>query len=375
MSDSDRPASDHPASETPQSDGPAPMAPVVPPEPDSVDRKTETVEMPVPPVPPVPPPSPVRRGAGSVLLLLLGGALAVGAGFALSHYNLLKLRAEVDPVALDARFAALETAVKTGVEEAKAAAATPAADPHSDELASRLAAVEEAVKAAPAGTPLPDEAVARLQAEIDALKAAPAAAPADPEALQALVAQELSRALDARAASETEAEAAQAEAARQTAAHDTALLTLREAIVSGAPYAAALEVLALPEVPPVLAQYAESGLPTLAALQEGFPEAARSALDAALRAEAGDGVSSQLWSFLRIQTGARSLTPQEGDDPDAVLSRAEAKLTAGDVAGALTELAALPPEGRSAMADWTARAEARVAAETAIAGLAAPTAP
>jgi hypothetical protein len=78
-----------------------------------------------------------------------------------------------------------------------------------------------------------------------------------------------------------------------------------------------------------------------------------------------------LLAFLRVQTGARSLQPREGTDPDAVLSRAEAAVKGGDVAASLTELAGLPAQGQAAMADWSARAKVYLAAHEALAGLAA----
>ena len=73
---------------------------------------------------------------------------------------------------------------------------------------------------------------------------------------------------------------------------------------------------------------------------------------------------------MRSQTGARSLTPREGTGPDAVLSRAEAAVNTGDIATALAELAALPPEAVTAAASWRAQAELRLAAEAAVADLA-----
>jgi hypothetical protein len=74
-------------------------------------------------------------------------------------------------------------------------------------------------------------------------------------------------------------------------------------------------------------------------------------------------------AFFRTQTQARSLTPQEGDTPDAVLSRAEAALAEGNVAAALAELEALPDDGRAAMQVWIDSAEARAAAVSAAGSL------
>ncbi len=78
-----------------------------------------------------------------------------------------------------------------------------------------------------------------------------------------------------------------------------------------------------------LAKVAETGVPTLASLQAEFPAAARAALAAATKAAASDGSVDRLTAFLRTQMGARSLEPREGDDPDAVLSRAEAAVASG----------------------------------------------
>ncbi|MGC1487099.1 MAG: hypothetical protein WA784_04835, partial [Albidovulum sp.] len=68
---------------------------------------------------------------------------------------------------------------------------------------------------------------------------------------------------------------------------------------------------------------------------------------------------------------ARSLTPRAGEDPDAILSRAEAALGTGDLKTALVEIATLPEAGRARLAEWTGLAERRLAAAAAIAALAA----
>jgi hypothetical protein len=67
----------------------------------------------------------------------------------------------------------------------------------------------------------------------------------------------------------------------------------------------------------------------------------------------------------------RSLAPREGNDPDAVLSRAEAALAAGDLGTALAEAAALPEAGQAAMAGWVGLAAVRQAATAALAELTA----
>ncbi len=83
----------------------------------------------------------------------------------------------------------------------------------------------------------------------------------------------------------------------------------------------------------------------------------------------GASWTSRIATFLETQTGARSLTPRAGNDPDAILSRAEADLTKGDLAAALKEVMALPDAARPAMAGWLARAHLRQNAADAIAAL------
>jgi hypothetical protein len=85
----------------------------------------------------------------------------------------------------------------------------------------------------------------------------------------------------------------------------------------------------------------------------------------------GESWTERAMSFLQSTTGARSMTPREGTDPDAVLSRAEAALGAGDLDLSLTEIAALPAVAQEAMAGWTTQAKTRQDALAAVAELAA----
>ncbi|PJE27513.1 Uncharacterized conserved protein [Pseudooceanicola antarcticus] len=118
------------------------------------------------------------------------------------------------------------------------------------------------------------------------------------------------------------------------------------------------------EIPAALEANAAAGVPTLARLRNDFPEAARAALSATRDGSLGGSFGD----FLKNQLGARSLTPQEGDDPDAILSRAEASLNDGDLGQVLVELDGLPEAALAAMDDWMTlartRAETLDAAET-----------
>ena len=164
---------------------------------------------------------------------------------------------------------------------------------------------------------------------------------------------------EADAVEELSEEAANAAAAR------AALADIRSAVETGDSFADSLtelEATGAAEVPEILAQTAETGVPTLRALRDAFPDAARDALSAARRSDDAAGPTS----FLQRQFNIRSTEPREGDDPDAILSRAEAAVADGQIATALEEIAALPEPALEALSAWTAEAETRVAAQTAI---------
>jgi len=71
-------------------------------------------------------------------------------------------------------------------------------------------------------------------------------------------------------------------------------------------------------------------------------------------------VGNRVNAFVRSQLGLRSLAPREGDDADAVLSRAEAALREGDLEATLAELDGLPDPAKAEMAAWVEAATARV---------------
>ena len=74
-------------------------------------------------------------------------------------------------------------------------------------------------------------------------------------------------------------------------------------------------------------------MPTLARLRDDFSDAAHAAIRASIIAGAGDGVLARTRAFLGAQVASRSLTPQEGMAPDAVLSRIEDRLRQDDLDG------------------------------------------
>ncbi len=308
-----------------------------------------------------------RRGLAWVIWPLLGGALAAAAGYGVAQYvpngwpmaSVVTLQTQVaelsdqvqalqaDLQKADARLASLETAPAPQSDAGQIAA-----------LELRLAALES--KPMPAGTD--SAALDQLRTEVAAIKTNGAA----------VMSAQVQADLDAKVqATEAKLTAMEQSAQAQAAATLTraALGQIAAALDSGAPYPSAIAALAGADIAVVLTDNATAGLPSLQALQASFPDSARTALEAALRANMGESWSERVGNFLRTQVGVRSLTPRDGPDPDAILSRAEAALTAGDVALALAEMATLPTPAQDALSAWRVRAQLRLDAQAALAAL------
>ncbi len=346
--------------------------------------------------PPLPEPQP-GPGAGS---LILGGVVAavIGAGAALYAVPLLPPQlagwvqapqpdtAGINSV-VSAQGARIDTLAAT-IESLKSAppqAAAPSGlQAAIDESAANLRSLQEGLQA------LTDRVVAletRPVAQAAETETGPgpdlAALRADLEALRGRVdglgnGQQIQEQIAAAAAQmKGEVEAAQGQAAQIGASVEAAakrslaqaaVARVGAAVQAGAPLAPALadaEAAGL-SVPAAL----RADVPSLLSLQTSFPEAARPALKAARKAVAGSGIGERLGAFLIAQTGARSLTPHEGTDPDAVMSRAQAAVDAGDLARALQELGGLPEAGQAMMSGWITGAQKRIAAADAVAELA-----
>jgi hypothetical protein len=178
---------------------------------------------------------------------------------------------------------------------------------------------------------------------------------------------------------ETQTSAAQLEA---TAADEVlfvqaraSLSRVQAAIETGSPFGSALadfsHASAAP-VPEVLRDAASAGVSALAFLQDEFPPLAREALAAArLETPTSETTVGKLSAFLARQTGARSVTPREGSDADAVLSRVEAAMRKGALNDALVELDTLPATSKLVLSAWAEAVKRRLDASTAVAQLAA----
>ena len=84
-----------------------------------------------------------------------------------------------------------------------------------------------------------------------------------------------------------------------------------------------------------------------------------------------DGFLEKLQASAEKLVRVRPLEEVAGDDPPAIVSRIEVKAAQADLAGALAELAKLPPALRAPADAWIAKAQARAAALEASRGFAA----
>ncbi len=319
---------------------------------------------------------PRRSGAG-LWTMLVGGVLAAVIGFGTSQYlgnenwpfaagpseleqQVFSQSARIDELA--AQVISLESSIgeddQTTGQLSDLRSGQEALQQSLTEVGDRIATLDERLtdlENRPIPTGASGEAVAAYQEQLAGMRA--------------MFEEELARieAAQSKAVSQEETAAERAEAALVQAA----FVRLQTAIESGAPFGDALQDLQSGglDLPEPLVAAAPEGVATLASLQRSFPAAARDALQASVRTQADQGEVDRFTAFLLTQLGARSLEPKEGNDPDAVLSRAEAALRDGDLAGALSELQALPETGTEAMSGWIARAETRREAVAATAAL------
>ena len=362
--------------------------------------------------PPPPPEAAPRAGTPRPLslfaALVLGGLLAGGAGYLAARLTTppppppaddsaalqaLSKQIASDIAALEARLAALESRPPDSAVEGlrnDLAALGESLDRQAAALSERLGLTEERLQkvvrgieetrqrladALPEGGAQLDAALAEILdsygAEIEALREQIAAQSAAREALAARIdalsetaARQLQTAREKiDALSSAAAEAAQGVDLARSAEK------LRAALATGRAYADLLAEIARQggiDIPEALQQGAATGIPPLMQLQTDFPAAARAGLKASIRASAGDGLTARLGAFLKSQVAARSLEEREGDDPDAILSRAEAALKRGALDRAVDLVRSLPPAGVAAMSEWLAAAESRLEAEAAM---------
>jgi hypothetical protein len=112
---------------------------------------------------------------------------------------------------------------------------------------------------------------------------------------------------------------------------------------------------------------AAKGVPTLLDLKASFGAVGSQILLAEEgNATLADQVSDNLFGIINMRPAGAEV---EGDDSRAIVARAQAKLSAGDLEGTIVELDALSEAAAERASGWVADAKARLAADAAIADL------
>jgi hypothetical protein len=228
-------------------------------------------------------------------------------------------------------------------------------------LDARLTKAEAAAIAPRAGQP--DQALA---ARVTALENAaqktspPAASLAEVQALAARVAA-LEQA--AKAAEAKLAVTAGADRAGRLAFLSTAL---RGAVERGEPFtqqlAAAKPLVTDAAALSALEPFAATGVPRNAALARDLAQLSGPMLSAAGKAPREGGILDRIQQNAERLVRIRPISETPGDDAATIVARAEAKASHGDIAGAVSELGALPPAVRAPAEPWIKKAQAQIAA-------------
>lgn len=283
-------------------------------------------------------------GIGSALLLAMAAAGVGAAGGAVAPR-------------LPAVQSALDNVVPVSTESG------PAATPDSaGALEQRLAAIEtllnapiEVAAAGEAGDAGTAAHVFALQAGLRDVEARLSRMPSTEE-VQALVAEVR------RLQEQLPAVAAEAHQAAVAARASYAVVAASEASRSSGPFEQAHAALAalLPDDPNVaaLAPLARTGAPTRLELRDTFARLDNEIIRAAHQAQAGAGfwgrIQAALAQWIVIRRAA------SGDTPDGIVTRAEARLAADDLAGAIAELNRLSGAPKRVIQPWLNDAQRRL---------------
>jgi hypothetical protein len=325
--------------------------------------------------------APRRRSAGSWLGF---ATAAIGLVLAAVGIAALVMSRDNGVSALEARLASVERGVR------ELASRAPAADPKAlEEVARRVAKLEATPSAAPpspASDPALAARIAALEAEIKAIAATLGSVGRRDEEVLAVARDARARA-DASAAAlaelaqkipaATERSELEALANRVTAVERSekaaesgdravrlalAATALNNAVERGDAFAgelaAAKALGADAKLVAALEPFARSGVPSAAALARQFSELAPSLQGS----EAREGVLTRLQVNAEKLVRIRRVDEPAGSDAGAIVARAEAKASRSDIAGAVSELAQLPPDARAPAEAWIKNAQARIAA-------------
>ncbi|MEO5372701.1 MAG: MICOS complex subunit MIC60 [Alphaproteobacteria bacterium] len=158
-----------------------------------------------------------------------------------------------------------------------------------------------------------------------------------------------------------------------------AVAQLRDAVARGSAFETELQtVRALSDEPAAVDQaaagfvsHAARGMPTQAALALRFESLVAEVARASVAPEGGGWAERTVQRLMALATVRRTDGTAVGESAVAVMARAQARMQAGDLAGAVREMKALSGAAAQAAEAWLADARARVAADEGLSALTA----
>lgn len=321
-----------------------------------------------------PPVGPSPRSIGNIIPIVaaaLGGGLVGGllVAFLAAPNTDTITQASVDSRfnTMAARLDGLESAVA-----AKSAETAPADTSRLDALDQQIAELKSTIANLPttSGDTAAPVDLGPLEQRLAAVEARPEGAVAPPIDLSPLSSQigALSARLDqleAHPPSDPKTEAA---------ARTIALTTLRQAARASGPFGSELGAFkalggddaAIAALQPL----ASDGAPSSADLVASFPAIAGAIRTASMKADPNAGLFDRLAASASSLVSVKPAGPVEGATTTAIVSRMEANVATGDLAGALREAEGLDAAAREPLADWAAKARLRVEIDAAMQQLA-----
>lgn len=140
------------------------------------------------------------------------------------------------------------------------------------------------------------------------------------------------------------------------------LVGIQAAVEAGIPYAAIIgenEINSL-ELPAIILELSEDGVATLLELQNEFEDLITEALKAVETGAESGSIQDMARSIVSSLVQVRSLTPREGDDAVAILSRLEERLKKGDLESVLELYGQLPQPVQVTLESWKQKVQNRL---------------
>lgn len=312
-------------------------------------------------MPPQSEPIQVNKRADSSLSLiaasLLGGVVVLAGAAGLQYWGVLPSLGTNEKAEASLNLMSQEIeSLKKGLAEQ--AAATPQVD--LSPVETKLAALEERVAKVPEANGLSADADARITALSEQVKAAETAG-----------ATLKSESETARAALEMRIEAIETKLDQPRDDVEVAVAIasagLKAAIDRGGSFTAELDTLEgiKPDDPSIkeLRSFAATGVPSRAKLVAEFPAVADTILASVRSDDPNQSLTDRLLSSAFSSIQVRPVGEVEGDGPDAIVARMEARLTNGDLAAAVAEWDKLPAPAKTASEAYKKSLDARIRVE------------